>query len=127
MSEADPRTDLGIILIATAGAKDSVYLAHNGMLAFTVRCEAGKETRVKIAPKFFTFPNEQWEQVFETYIRWKRLHLPPMKWPKYTGLKKDATPHPWRRKLKTKAIPPSADELFPEATEPLPPPDIMGD
>ena len=92
--------DLGLIRVERGGSGDKVFLTHNGLMAFSMRCALHKSSLVTFNKEFFSYSTEQWQAVFDAYLRWKRTQLPQFRLPNFSGRRADGAPHPWRRASK---------------------------
>ena len=90
------RTDLGIIIVISKGERDMVFLAHNHLRVFTLKCPKNKPSQVIISKQFYAYEERQWDEVFRTYLAWKRKQSPQFKLPHHSGRRKDGASHPWR-------------------------------
>lgn len=104
MSEKKPKlpdgkltkTDLGIIMVFTRGQKDRVFLTHNKLKIFTLKCPTGRPSQVVINHLFYSYEARQWDEVFHAYLTWKRKVMPDFKLPSHSGRRGDGKSHPWR-------------------------------
>jgi hypothetical protein len=112
------KIDLGLIQVVSDGKRDLVYLAHNQLKVFSLYCEAGKPSRLRINKKFYEYDHRQWDQVFLKYLEWKRTHSPNFKLPHYSGRKLDGSRHPWRRLLHPEQAKPAPNDKQPPAQQP---------
>lgn len=94
--EANTTTDLGIIKVTTHNRTDTVILAHNELKVAVINCSRPSRVSVVINRKFHEYDGNQWQEVFDTYVKWKRKQLPNFKFPRYSGRMKDGKRHPFR-------------------------------
>lgn len=90
------KTELDDIIIITKGTRDMVFLRHNHMKVFVLNCPQGKPSHFRIAKKFYTHEEREWDAVFMAYLRWKRKQSPEFKLTRYSGQKRSGEHHPWR-------------------------------
>lgn len=90
------KIDLGIIVIITRGFKDSVFLAHNRGMVFSVVCAPDEPSELNINQRAYSYDERQWDEVFHAYVAWKRRTSPGFELPNHSGRRRDGKPHPWR-------------------------------
>lgn len=101
-------TDLGIITVRSYRNRDTVRLAHTREVVFILNCPKGKKSQLTINKKFYQYEQKQWEEVFKTYVQWKRRTTKHFKLPHYSGRRTDGGHHPWRWKRPTKTKTPQS-------------------
>lgn len=96
MPRTATETDLGIIKVTTRGKVDTIRLTHNDLKVAVVDCQELSRLRVSINAKFFEFDEQQWKEVFDVYVKWKRKVMPGFKLPNFSGRASGGRRHPWR-------------------------------
>lgn len=89
-------TDLGIIKVTSHKRRDTIMLAHNNLKVAVINCSRPSRVTVVVNKDFHGYDENQWEEVFNAYMRWKRHQLPNFKFPRWSGHMKGGKRHPFR-------------------------------